>query len=41
MMSAQLYITGTKQHERPRSRCTIFADGSAGTGMREGIDLEM
>jgi uncharacterized protein DUF6687 len=35
-----VYIEGTKMHERPDSRRTIFADG-AGTGLRDGIDVEL
>ena len=36
----ELYIEGTKTRERPHSRRTLFADG-AGTGLRDGIDIEL
>ena len=39
-MTPRLYIEGTKMRERPHSRRTIFADG-AGTGLRDGIDVEL
>jgi len=41
MPTPRMYIAGTTLVERPASRRTIFADGSADASMREGIDLEL
>ena len=41
MASCGLYIVGTRALERPSSHRAIFADGSADSTLREGVDLEL
>ena len=36
-----LYVEGTKLVERPESRRTVFSDGTAESGFREGTDIEL